>query len=161
MEGILTRFVAGEILQDPFIVKLLFYTILFLGAAQAVKIIHSLWVTGKIKTQEKVVEEKRGQWAELVAQLVAELKLRNERADKIYDLVQKIYDKTQWLYEVHHKFDDDGVPLWYVRKSLEKVIVKLSDSIEKQTQIMGQISEGLRDQKHNFERIENKLSSRQ
>jgi len=150
MDGFLTRFLAGEIFSDPLVSKLFLLIIFFLGASQAVRIIHGLWKNGQVKTQEKHVKEEKGQWKAVIDQLVLELKGRNERAERIFD-------KIQWLYEVHHKFDDDGVPIWYVRKSLEKVIVKLSESIEKQTQIMGQISEELRDQKHSLERVEDKI----
>ena len=153
MEGNLNRFLAGEFLNNPLVMQLFMLAIFALGAMQIVKIIHTWWNKGKLKTQEKQVNEDKGKWKAIMEQVLEELKIRNERADKIYD-------KVQWLYEVHHKFDDDGVPIWYVRKSLEKVIVQLADSIKKQTEIMGQIFEELRDQKHSLERVEDKISNR-
>jgi len=153
MEGFLTRFIAGEMFNDPLIIKLLFIIIFFLGASQAVRIIHGFWKTGRLKVQEKQVEEEKGHWKSIISELVSELKQRNERAEKIYD-------KVQWLYEVHHKFDDDGVPIWYVRKSLEKVIVQLAENISRQTEIMSKISEELRDQKHSLQTINDKVTVR-
>jgi hypothetical protein len=40
------------------------------------------------------------------------------------------------LWNWHNKTDQDGVPVWYVRKSLEDVIYKLSENIENQNKLM-------------------------
>lgn len=40
------------------------------------------------------------------------------------------------LWHWHNKTDQDGVPVWYVRKSLEDVIYKLSENIENQNKLM-------------------------
>lgn len=38
-----------------------------------------------------------------------------------------------WLKDVHDKQDEDGVMVWYTRKSLERSIDKLSDNIKSNT----------------------------
>ncbi len=40
------------------------------------------------------------------------------------------------LHDWHNKDDEDGVKLWYVRRSMEDAILKLSDNVEKQTQML-------------------------
>ena len=153
MDGFLTRFLAGEIFNDPLVGKLLLLIIFFLGASQVVKIIHAYWKTGRLKLQEQKVEEEKGQWKKIMEEVLAELKIRNARADKIYD-------KVQWLYEAHHKFDEDGVPIWYVRKSLETAIEKLAENIGQQTQIMSKMWEEIKDTRREVERVEDKVSTR-
>ena len=59
MDGFLTRFLAGEIFSDPLVSKLFLLVIFFLGASQAVRIIHGFWKTGKLKIQEKEGLEKK------------------------------------------------------------------------------------------------------
>lgn len=49
--------------------------------------------------------------------------------------IDKIYTWTARLYDMHDKTDDDGVPVWYVRRSLEKSIDKLAENIDKQTNV--------------------------
>jgi hypothetical protein len=46
---------------------------------------------------------------------------------------KKLENQTDQLYKWHNVLDDDGVPIWYVRRSLEEAILKLSDNIMKQT----------------------------
>ena len=43
------------------------------------------------------------------------------------------------LHDWHDKEDAEGVKVWYVRRSLEDAIAKLSDNIEKQTLILSKI----------------------
>ena len=40
------------------------------------------------------------------------------------------------LWNWHNKTDQDGVPVWYVRKSLEDVIFKLSENLENQNRLI-------------------------
>jgi hypothetical protein len=42
---------------------------------------------------------------------------------------------VEQLFKMHDKTDEDGVYVWYVRKSLEAAISKLGDAIETQTQV--------------------------
>lgn len=42
-------------------------------------------------------------------------------------------ERVEKLYEWHNRMDEDGVPVWYVRKSLEKAISDLATAIKAQT----------------------------
>lgn len=46
-----------------------------------------------------------------------------------------IVKQTNELHEWHNVKDEDGVPVWYVRRSLEKAIEKLSTTIDEQTRV--------------------------
>ncbi len=48
-----------------------------------------------------------------------------------------------WIW--HNKDDDEGVKVWYVRKSLETAIVKLADNIEKQTALLDRLATEVKD----------------
>lgn len=43
---------------------------------------------------------------------------------------------TEALYNWHNKTDEDGVPVWYVRRSLESAIERLAENIQLQTEIL-------------------------
>jgi len=43
--------------------------------------------------------------------------------------LQVLNKQIQDLHEWHKKTDDDGVKVWYIRKSLQDSIAKLADSI--------------------------------
>ena len=45
----------------------------------------------------------------------------------------------QRLFEMHNKTDADGVPIWYVRRSLEDAIKELTTSISQQTSLLASI----------------------
>ncbi len=53
-----------------------------------------------------------------------------------YDIKNKLDDLHEW----HNVRDNDGVPIWYVRRSLEEAINKLADNIAMQTQLFQQMS---------------------
>ena len=50
-----------------------------------------------------------------------------------------IKDKVDDLYEWHNKTDADGVPLWYVRRSLEQSIKDLGEKIYLQIEVQTEI----------------------
>jgi len=43
------------------------------------------------------------------------------------------------LHEWHAISDAEGVKIWYVRRSLEEAILKLSDNLNKQTEVLAEI----------------------
>jgi hypothetical protein len=49
------------------------------------------------------------------------------------------------LAELHAKTDEDGVPVWYVRRSLEKAIVDLGEAIRYQTELLGQLTQEIKE----------------
>lgn len=55
--------------------------------------------------------------------------------DKIEIKICKIKNQLDDLYKMHDKKDEEGVYVWYVRRSLEKAIEKLADNVSKQTVI--------------------------
>lgn len=48
----------------------------------------------------------------------------------------RVADEVHWLKEIHDQRDADGVPVWYVRRSLEDAIRGLSDNVANQTELM-------------------------
>ena len=152
MDGIFTKFIGTELLSDPIVAKLLMIIIFFLGASQVVKLMHSFWITGKIKVQEKQVTEDKGKWKDIIEQLVNELKIRNERADKIYDMVR-------WLHDSHNKFDEGGVPLWYRPKGFEKAMEKLAENIDKQTIFLDRMINEIKDTRRDISSLKTEMES--
>jgi hypothetical protein len=55
------------------------------------------------------------------------------------------------LYKWHDQRDTDGVPVWYMRKSLETAILQLSENLAKQTEVLQHQTEVLRDMKREIE----------
>ena len=162
MEGMLTKFLAGELFSDPLVGKLFLLFIFVVGSAQVVRWIHEWWKTGKLKTraqvQEKQVSEEKGQWKKVVEELVKETKARNERADRIYEKVGKILEGVSWLVNVHDKVDEEGRYVWYGRKSLEIAIGKLARSVDKQTEVMDKMWGEIKDTGHKVQRLDDKIS---
>jgi hypothetical protein len=52
----------------------------------------------------------------------------------------KVATQVSDLHRQHSVLDQDGVPVWYVRKSLEASIERLADNIERQTQALRDLS---------------------
>lgn len=48
----------------------------------------------------------------------------------------EVHQQIRDLYVWHSKTDEDGVPVWYVRRSLEDTIIKLAENMEKQTELL-------------------------
>ncbi len=57
--------------------------------------------------------------------------------------IAELQRDVTWLRDVHAPVDDDGVPKWYVRASLEKALIKLIDVTEAQTAILRDIRRDL------------------
>lgn len=52
-----------------------------------------------------------------------------------FKIIEAMNENIKWLKEIHDVKDEDGVPVWYVRSSLEGAIVKLANNIEAQTKV--------------------------
>jgi len=50
--------------------------------------------------------------------------------------VEELHDAVKDLYQWHNKEDDEGVKIWYVRKSLEDNIKRLPTTLEKQKEVL-------------------------
>jgi hypothetical protein len=87
-----------------------------------------------------------------------------EAARKIQAIdFQALSTQTSTMFVQHAKTDEDGVPVWYVRRSLESAIHKLSEnvnsntqflrdqtvSINRQTEMIGRLVEEIRQQSNN------------
>ena len=51
------------------------------------------------------------------------------------DDLAEMKSQVKTLYDLHNKTDQDGVPVWYVRRSLEEAIRDLSTNISKQNEL--------------------------
>jgi hypothetical protein len=49
------------------------------------------------------------------------------------------------LDEMHAKTDEDGVPVWYVRRSLEKAVTELNEAIRHQTELLQLLTQELKE----------------
>ncbi len=63
----------------------------------------------------------------------------NEHVNDVRFALNKVKDKVNDLHDWHDKRDSDGVPLWYVRRSLEDVIKDLGGKIELQISVQTKI----------------------
>lgn len=73
-----------------------------------------------------------------------------KKAAVLLQKVEKIERQTQELHDWHNKEDEEGVKIWYVRRSLEDAISRLSTAIETQTQVLTDMS---REQRSTNERL--------
>ena len=60
------------------------------------------------------------------------------------DLARMAY-RIDELYKWHDRTDEEGVPVWYVRKSLEQAIAKMAENSEQQTQLLAKMDAGARE----------------
>lgn len=65
--------------------------------------------------------------------------IMNEHVNDVKGAVSAIKDKVDDLHDWHNKTDPDGVPLWYVRRSLEESIRELGEKIYLQIEIQTEI----------------------
>ncbi len=65
--------------------------------------------------------------------------IMNEHVNDVRGAVSVIKDKVDDLHEWHNKTDADGIPLWYVRRSLEESIRDLGEKIYLQIEIQTEI----------------------
>ena len=63
----------------------------------------------------------------------------SEHVSDVKGSVTAIKDKVDDLYEWHNKTDADGVPLWYVRRSLEQSIKDLGEKIYLQIEVQTEV----------------------
>ena len=70
----------------------------------------------------------------IIREVLTFLKDKKNSAAGAEDL-SKLCRQVEELHVWHSKTDQDGVPVWYVRRSLEDAIEKLAENIEKQTDL--------------------------
>ena len=57
--------------------------------------------------------------------------------------MRKLSKQVDELHAWHNREDEDGVKVWYVRKSLEDAISKLADNLEQQTAVLSDMHRSL------------------
>ena len=74
------------------------------------------------------------------------------------DLV-KMARQIEHLNEMHAKTDEDGVPVWYVRRSLEKAVTDLNEAIRHQTELLQALTQELKEVRRDVIRWQAEMSS--
>ncbi len=88
--------------------------------------------------------DKHGESLELVRELLGLLKLDVEANRLRRDERQEIGRQVAELHKWHDKTDQDGVPVWYVRSTIEQAILALSANVEKQTDVFRELANEIR-----------------
>ena len=86
-----------------------------------------------------------------------EQELHEKRHEKIVERLRDLKDKNDDLHEWHSKTDADGVKVWYVRQSLEQAVVKLSDNISIQTEVLKDLLKESRDTNRTVEKLQEEM----
>ncbi len=80
---------------------------------------------------------------EMTATLHAIVKLLEREQIAQAEFRKLIYQQLKDLHVWHNKFDEDGVPVWYVRKGLETAIKELAQNVASQTRIFERLVDRL------------------
>ena len=71
----------------------------------------------------------------------------------------KMAQQIERLDEMHAKTDEDGVPVWYVRRSLEKAVTDLNEAIRHQTELLQALTQELKETRRDVIRWQAGMSS--
>jgi len=71
--------------------------------------------------------------------VVAWLKDRKAVPDQYDKDVAELKEQVGKLVEMHDVKDEDGVYVWYIRKSLTKVLEAISENLTKQTELLKEL----------------------
>ena len=71
----------------------------------------------------------------------------------------KMAQQIERLDEMHAKTDEDGVPVWYVRRSLEKAVTDLNEAIRHQTELLQALTQELKETRRDVIRWQAEMSS--
>jgi len=93
-----------------------------------------------------------------IAAMIAIDKVLGTLKDRGIDL-RKMSDEVKDLHIWHSKEDEDGVKIWYVRKTLESAIERLADNIAAQTKILEKMHNDDRMRDRRVEALEIQLKS--
>lgn len=83
----------------------------------------------------------------------------NEHVNDVRFAVSKVKEKVDDLHDWHDKRDADGVPLWYVRRSLEDSIKTLGEKICRQIEVQTKILEHMQKMEEIHRKRVEKVSS--
>lgn len=76
-----------------------------------------------------------------------------DSSKEVEKCLDDLSDKTHDLWEWHSKEDDDGVKVWYMRKSLEKTLENLANTIRAQNEISDRILKLMREIKDSIDKV--------
>ncbi len=71
----------------------------------------------------------------------------------------KMAQQIERLDEMHAKTDEDGVPVWYVRRSLEKAVTDLNEAIRHQIELLQALTQELKETRRDIIRWQAEMSS--
>jgi hypothetical protein len=71
----------------------------------------------------------------------------------------KMARQIERLDEMHAKTDEDGVPVWYVRRSLEKAVTDLNEAIRHQSELLQALTQELKEVRRDVMRWQAELSA--
>ena len=71
----------------------------------------------------------------------------------------RMAQQIQRLDEMHAKTDEDGVPVWYVRRSLEKAVTDLNEAIRHQSELLQALTQELKEVRRDVIRWQAEMSS--
>lgn len=95
----------------------------------------------------------------LIKEMFSFLKTRNGNGSTIrrMDKLEIMADQIKDLHEWHNQADEDGVKVWYVRRSLEEAVEKLAVAITAQTSVMQALASRLDNLQTEVQRLEDKV----
>ncbi len=88
--------------------------------------------------------KKHGENLELVRELLTYLKAGAERAERREGERRELQKQINDLHKWHDKTDTDGVPIWYVRSSMEEAIKALGSNVNRQTEVFRELVHEIR-----------------
>jgi len=135
MEALAT--LTDGLLKNPSAQGLIFSVVIFLGVRELISMFSNI----KRKLNGNDDREK---WKNIVGSI-------SERIGENAKRYDKTMQQIDWLYDSHHKFDEQGVPIWYTRKSLEKAIEKLAIAIEKQSAVLTRMLDVMNDTRRDIQ----------
>jgi len=65
----------------------------------------------------------------------------NSEIEEIRSLVEYLKVKVGKLYDMHNRYDDKGIPIWYSSRGMEDIVREVLDLIKKQNDLINKLSE--------------------
>ena len=82
--------------------------------------------------------------------------IMSEHVNDVRTVVTNIKDKVDDLHDWHSKTDQDGIPLWYVKRSLEEAIKTLGERIGDQIQMQTKIIQHMQRMEEHYRNLSEK-----
>lgn len=71
--------------------------------------------------------------SDLIVKEVQETLILSKAIIKKLDKMEQTEDK---LFDMHNKCDEDGLPLWYMPRSMKDILVKMEDTLQELTNVI-------------------------